>query len=93
MNVPLPASLNMFDWSCTMNYIGIKNLPIITVINKLTIVVKDDGFRIRAGTETQMIIFDKRNVSFIRSLKLKKATLTHCAICHLVRLKYEKVEK
>ena len=76
-----------------MNYIGINNLLIITVINKLTIVAKDDGFRIRAGTETEMIIFDKRNVSFIRSLKLKKATLTHCAICHLVRLKYEKIEK
>ena len=85
-----------------MNYIGINNLQIITVkvnreslfnlitvIKKLTIVAKDDGFRIRAGTETEMIIFDKRNVSFIRSLKLKKATLTHCAICHLVRLKYE----
>ena len=70
-----------------MNYIGINNLLIITVINKLTIVAKDDGFRIRAVTETEMIIFDKRNVSFIRSLKLKKATLTHCAICHLVRLK------
>ena len=83
----------MFDWLCMMNYIEINNLQTITVINKLTIVAKDDGFRIRAVTETEMIIFDKRNVSFIRSLKLKKAILTHCAICHLVRLKYEKVEK
>ena len=91
--IQLPANMNAFDWLMVMHNESCWNPSSPTYIklqiNELTIVPKDDGFRNRATPPTETIIFDKTNVSFIRSLKLKKAPPTHCAICHIVRLKQE----